>query len=303
MSGQLCEIGVLFGDVAGSTRLYDALGDRAAYAAIETCLRLMREATAAQGGTVVKTVGDEVMGAFRGPAATFNAAVAMQRAMQALPAVSGARGETKLALRVGFHFGPALAENGDFYGDTVNIAARMVGLARAWQILTTDATARLLPASQRSLTRALDELPVKGKAEAIAVVELLWREDASESTTFFTTRPLGTPARAANGLRLKHHEREWLFDHGRETIALGREPTNDIVVSDHRASRKHATIERRGEKWVLIDHSTNGTFVTFTEGQRVGLRHEELILHGAGVISFGDATSGAAPNAIGFTLS
>ena len=73
-------------------------------------------------------------------------------------------------------------------------------------------------------------------------------------------------------------------------FTLGRELTNDLVVEDRKASRQHARIERRGSKYLLVDQSTNGTDLAPRGENEMLVRREEVLLQGAGVISFG--TSG-----------
>lgn len=279
---QTFELGILFADVVGSTRLYETLGDRDALLAIESCVRVMSGVIRSHGGRVVKTIGDEVMAAIPTAPATCDAAVTIQRTIDALVAVAGGNGTAKLALHVGFHFGRVLEENGDFFGDTVNLAARMLGMANAGQILTTSETWQLLSPNQQNATRNLGGLRVKGKAQEVSVVEVIWQESVDMTRAFAPRAP--APGKR---LALTHSQREWTFDDRHASVALGRDASNDIVVADNQASRKHATIERRRDKWVLIDHSMNGTFVTIEGEGEIGLRREELILRGSGIVSFG----------------
>jgi adenylate cyclase len=277
--------GILFSDVAGSTHLYEVLGDRAALAAVERCLEFASRTAVDHGGTVIKTIGDEVMASFAEAGAMVDAAVAMQRRMAAWPPLTMPHGDLKLRLRIGFEFGPAIVTSADVFGTTVNMAARMVGFARGGQIITTGACAALAPA-HGACTRCLDRFPVKGLSEEVQIVEVLWQQ--TQDTTVIP----GLDHRAAwlgrcGRLQLCHHGREWLFAGNGETIALGREPGNHVVVEDRCASRKHATVERRRDKWVLVDHSTNGTFVTFDGEPELSIHHEELLLRGAGAIGLG----------------
>jgi adenylate cyclase len=298
MDNQACNIGILFADVAGSTRLYEAYGDRVALVAIGACLRLMTEEATGNGAVVVKTIGDEIMAAFHSPEAMFTAAVGMQRKIDALPPLKGPPGQTKLAVRVGFHFGPTIVNNDDYFGDTVNLAARMAGIAKGEQIMTTGAMMELVSPWQRRMTRVLDRLAVKGKAEDISVFEVIWQENA-ETTQFNVS---GLSAAASRRLTLRAFEREWLFDSSHQSIAIGREPGNDVVIQDHGVSRRHATIERRRDKWVLIDHSSNGTFVTFSGEQEIRLHREELMLHRTGIASFGHPADSLPTARIQFVL-
>jgi len=76
---------------------------------------------------------------------------------------------------------------------------------------------------------------------------------------------------------------------GQPAVTLGRDPQCDVVITDKMASRMHARIERRRDKFVIVDQSSNGTYVTVDGEREILLRREELILRGKGHISFGHA--------------
>jgi class 3 adenylate cyclase len=292
MTGPPCEIGVLFADVTGSVRLYETHGDETSLAAINTCFRLMTDAVNENGGSVVRTKGDEVMATFPSPDGMVAAAIAMQTGIDGLKPVESPGGTTKLTIRVGLHFGAAIESDGDYYGDSVNVAARMETLARGGQIITTDTVRERLPEMERHGMRDLGAIPVKGRTQPVRAVEILWQD--TTDVTVFNLRP-PTPAVRRVGLKLRHERQAWIFDADCTSIALGREATNDIVLEDQQASRRHATIERRQDKWILIDHSTNGTFVTFVGEREMPLNREEIILHRPGVLCFGQRSGPANP--------
>ena len=84
-------------------------------------------------------------------------------------------------------------------------------------------------------------------------------------------------------------------------VALGRDGHNDVVIADRMASRLHARIERRSGKFVLVDHSSNGTYVTIDGEKPIQLRREALVLRGRGRISFGHAAVEAGAEVVAFT--
>jgi adenylate cyclase len=277
MSTASSELAVLFADVSGSTRIYETLGDERALATIGRCLALMSEASSGYGGCMIKTIGDEAMIVFATADAAAQAAAEMQARVVAEPALDNPR----LAIRVGFHFGPALRTQTDVFGDSVNVAARLVGVAQAGQVITSATTASALSPWLRSRTRELTSLTLKGKLEDMSVCELLWQD--SDDLTTLSTRLVAAPAR----LRVRHGAREILLGEWQGTIALGRDAQNDVVIADRMASRMHARIERRRDRFVVIDHSSNGTFLTIDGEPEVQLRREECVLRGQGRISFG----------------
>jgi adenylate cyclase len=271
---------VLFADVSGSTRLYDTLGNTQALSCIGMCLDIIRDAAQSQGGRVVKAIGDELMCVFPDPGSAARAATEMQNRINMQDPISG----QQLAIRVGMDFGPVILKEGDVFGDCVNVAARMAALAKAGQIITTGGFVEKLPAEMRSMTRSLDSLAVKGKVEEVAVYELM--PVSSEDMTTLATR---YAAKVQVTLRLRHGERELVPGPDVKAVKLGRDPSSDIMIDDRKASREHARIERRRDKYVLIDRSSNGTFVTFQGQAELVVRREEVILYGRGSLSFGHA--------------
>src|SRR5216683_365216 len=279
------ERAILFADVSGSTALYELLGDRPAAKAIEACLDELRGIVAKRDGHVVKTIGDEIMVVFGSGEAACDAAREMQQRVVALPPTAG----VKLAIRIGFHFGLVLEDKADFWGDGVNTAARLAALAKAGQILTSGATANALPAAQRANLRDLDAIQIKGKHEAVRVFELMWGD--SEDATQFAG--LASSARVEARLTLEIGERTVDFPREKAALSLGRDSACDIVVNEKTASRLHARIERRGVQYILIDESTNGTYVQIGADREVLLRRDRVMLRGRGKIAFGTSTAAA----------
>lgn len=270
---------VLFADVAGSTRLYEKLGDKEALYAVERCLNRITRVTEACKGRVVKTIGDGIMAVFETAEGGIDAACQMQHRVTGLPPASG----IKLSIRVGLHCGPVLEENDDFFGDTVNVAARVAQLANGGQVMTSGETLRAVPALSRRATREIEVPPLKGKSNEIRLHEVLWQED--DQLTMRAPDRARTPLRAA--LVVRHSHAEFLVNEERSLLTMGRDQANDILILDKRASRQHARIERRREKFVVIDLSTNGTYVLLDGEAEFVLKREEAILRGQGRISFG----------------
>jgi class 3 adenylate cyclase len=170
-------LAVLFADVSGSTRLYETLGDSAAHRIVAQLLAQLREVIASEGGRVVKTIGDEVMATFDEAGAAVTAARAMQREI----ARAVRSPDAPAGIRIGVHSGPVLEEAGDVFGDTVNVAARMVSLAKVGQILTSGETLDRTPARSRGETRHVDRTRLHGRGEELEVFEVLWGRDSVTS--------------------------------------------------------------------------------------------------------------------------
>jgi len=288
------ERAILFADVSGSTRLYETLGDKPAAKAIEACLASLSEVVVAHRGRVVKTIGDEVMAVFPRAEDASGAANDMQQRVTAMEPVAGNR----LRIRVGFHFGPVLEDKEDFWGDGVNVASRLAGLAKAGQVLTSGATVNAMPAWQRRNLRELADIAVKGKQEALDLYELLW-EDTDDATHIVGLRTITRPAAA---LKLDFKGREIAFPPESSLLAIGRDPAGDVVLTGKNASRRHARIERRRDQYFLVDESTNGTYVTFDGDAELLLRRDQVLLRGKGLVSFGAVSTDPEAETLRFTL-
>ena len=289
MAGVERSLAVLFADVSGSTKLYERLGDSEAMRAVERVIKRMQIAIQGLKGRLVKTIGDEVMATFDTAEDAYLASVEIQQRISDLPSVSG----VKLTVRIGFHFGSVIEESNDVFGDTVNTAARIVGLANSQQTLTSKETVDQLPVTLRAATRDLEQLSVKGKADGVHVFEVLWRP--TEELTM-RAESINKPApKQLEKLCLRYHGKALLLDEKCALMTLGRDLSCDLVIEDRKASRHHARIERRGEKYTLIDQSTNGTYLSPKGERETLLRREEALLQGSGRICFG--SSGNDPQA------
>lgn len=281
MTRQKDTLAVLFAYVSDSTRLYENMGDTAAFTQVRECLQILNDSARHFNGRVVKTIGDGAMCVFGNAGDAAHAAIEMQDRIDLRPPSPG---KSKLTIRIGFHYGAVLREGDDVFGDTVNVAARMAGLAVPGQILTTASSVEALPADLQQKTRRLDALAVKGKAQAIDIRELQWQD--SDSATLVPGRTGGFAQMTEPRLRLICQGRAFEY---RMTMTIGREPNHDIVILDKMASRNHARIEKRLDKFALIDQSANGTYVTISGRDEIVLRREEFILYGSGTIAFGES--------------
>jgi class 3 adenylate cyclase len=279
------ERAILFADVSGSTAFYETLGNKLGSKAVKACLSELREIVEKREGQVVKIIGDEIMAVFEKPETASAAARDMQLRVGAMEPVAG----VKFAIRIGFHFGPVLEDKGDFLGESVNTAARLRSLAKGGQILTSGTTANKLSITQRIYLRDQDTVNLQGKHDAMHVYELLSGD--TEEATHVTG--LATSANVKATLTLEIGGRTLDFPEAKTVLTMGREKTCDIVVAEKTASRNHARIERSGLLFVLIDESTNGTYVQIEGDREVLLRRDRVMLRGRGKIAFGTSTAAA----------
>lgn len=295
MAHKTTNLAILFADISGSTRLYELLGDATARAKVASCLELLTDVIERHDGTVIKTIGDEIMCTFPSAERAAVAACEMHEIIEDEVTEQTVAGPISLAIRVGMHFGPAILESGDVFGDAVNVAARMASMAKAGQIITTQTAVEELPPILKASTRFIDRAPVKGKKETMDIYEVIWQQ---EDVTRMSTGIIGKPEQAVR-MQLSYHNASVVLNDERPQVVLGRSKTADITVEETLASRLHVRIEHRRGKFFIIDQSTNGTYVKFGANEAF-LRREEMPLSGKGMISLGRPFSEAPKEVVHF---
>lgn len=285
--GKDIELAILFADVVGSTRIYEVMGDLRARDMVLTCVEIMRTATELNHGTVIKTIGDEIMATFPTANDALNAASRMQHDIRTHAELK-VEGQP-IAMRIGGHFGPVVLENRDIFGAAVHTANRMTSQAKAGQIMVTSAIVERLAPEWRSAVRQIDVATLKGKTSEDELYEVLWQKE--DATSMLPAIALGAAVarekQKARRVRVRFQGGEIVLDETRTAITIGRAEENDIVIKGNLISRLHAKIELNRNKILLIDQSTNGTFVTTKEGEEAFVRRDSMQLKGEGLIGFG----------------
>jgi class 3 adenylate cyclase len=249
--------------------------------AIARCLEALSQAAELSGGRLVKRRDNEVMALFRTPDAAAAAAARMHVYAETLP-----RAPQQLGVRIGFHTGPVAQRNDDIFGDTVNLALQLVDEAKKGQILTSEHTVSGLSPAVRDSVRPLHRIQVKGKDSPLLLGELVWRKSAKGSVPPLS---IASPTTTHAVLHLTYRGNRVQRRREGDSVTMGRDPNCELFIADPTASRQHCTIERREEKFILRDHSTNGTFVTVDRESEVRLQAEEFTLLRRGWIAFGQS--------------
>lgn len=290
---------IMFADVAGSTRIYESMGNEIAERLIGNCVQGMIDITEKNHGRVIKTIGDEVMSSFPTANDATNAAIEIQKNTEIPDSETG----TSLEIRIGMHFGTAILKDDDLFGDAVNTAARMGGIAKAGQIITTEYLVSTLDEKKKSAARLFDTAKVKGKEEELKIFQIDWEEEGNV-TKFASTAEINRVTNAKGTIFLKFAGEERLYTDSdfKSPVIIGRDVSCNIAINANFASRIHVNIEYRRGKFVLVDHSTNGTYVKFDGQDEIFLRREELPLRGNGAFNLGEVFSENTPGQIAFTI-
>ena len=288
---------VLFADIARSTQMYEQLGDRRAQQLVDDCLSRLSETTRRHGGEVIKTIGDEVMCTFRLAEDAVQAAVEMN---QNFDQRSDGRHAYPISLQIaiGIHCGPVIRKKQDVFGDTVNVAARIVKLAKPRQILLTEPVAQSVPAVSRGNIRYVDTETIRGKSGEMTIREYLWEPKNATVLLKRSALPKTSPTELI--LTWQHHTMR--VDAVRPSVSLGRQDHNDLILNYERVSRSHARIEYRRGKFHLIDHSSNGTYLQRPGKEVLFIQRDETLLSASGIISLGRIATPGSPGAVHFTV-
>ena len=278
------EVAILFADVVGSTQLYDKFGDTKASETVALCLEAMKDATHQFNGTVIKTIGDEVMSTFPTVDEAMKAAITMQ---SRITSDNKQEGRIPVSIRVGCHFGPVVQEQNDIFGAAVHTANRMTSQAKSRQIVISDDTVKRLSDDLRKQTRQIDVATVRGRLDEVALYELLWNPE--EATSMLPTIEWESRDRNVSRLQLGFRDQLIEVNDRRKSVNIGRADDNDLVVKGNLISRIHAKVEMRRGKFVLIDQSTNGTFLQSVRGDETFVRRDSTELVGEGTIGLGRA--------------
>ena len=298
---------VVFTDLFGSTSVYEALGTAQATQAVTQVTNWIAETVGAHGGRVVKMLGDGVLSVFRSNRAAVNAVVEIQRKHQErMVKVTLAH---RLPIRIGIACGDVEIVAGDYYGDAVNVAARLSDLSGANQIWANSAALEGINEAEGVRFRVLGPISIRGRAEPCTVYQVDWEDDAASSLLTMQSDmvPLFDPSQVdtlGGQIELIWMDAKKSFKSFDLPIHIGRLRQAEFVVDDPRVSRTHARIDWRNGSVILVDLSSYGCWLRFSgDGSDLLLRREECVLHGQGEISLGSSFADLSAPIVRFSVS
>lgn len=277
----MSELTVVFADLTGSTGVFEALGNVKATQAITQLTQWIGSVCEANGGHVVKYLGDGVLIVFKDSVQAIETASELQQIHH--DRIVDWPSMLKMRLQVGMARGDVIEQNGDCFGDAVNVASRLSDLSGSEQILASDSVMENLPETYQIRARCLGPIVIRGRNESCVVHRVEWQNEIlSELFTMPgsltpSIQNLSSPVPASIEL-------SWLDFAARFMIAelpvfLGRDADAQFVVQDPRVSRKHAVIEWRAGRFYLRDMSSYGTWLRFSDSKAIlVLRRQECVL-------------------------
>jgi class 3 adenylate cyclase len=285
---------VLFADICRSTVLFSKLGDQEALNLIMKALELAGQIVTEQNGTIIGTIGDEIMCTFNTPEDALISARQIHKMMQQNPLMLS----NQLAMRLGINSGTVVSLSDNIYGDTVNIAARLAQQAKANQTLVSSNTIASIDEILHDQIRHIGQINLRGKSGALDVHELLETDTEEEITEVSSNEKLVT----RSFLMTAHFRtRQMRFDPMLIRFLFGRGQDCDQAIDHPTISREHAELLYRNGQFLLRDFSTNGSFVI--QGDNTNQIHRSSIeLKGEGKIYLG-RTLGLPQFCIKFTCS
>jgi hypothetical protein len=178
----------------------------------------------------------------------------------------------------------------------------MTSQAKSGQILITSAVVDQLSPQWKALVRQIDVSTPKGQSDEVAVFEVLWQPE--EATNMLPSIDPAQRVPAGNArLYLRFRGQEVIVgDKGKVTVTMGRADENDVVIKGNLISRIHARVDAARNRFVLVDESTNGTFIQQDGKDEIYLRRDSAVLTGSGVISMGRVAARGTPLAIEYSV-
>ena len=278
-------VAILFADISKSSRIYELLGDHAAQNLIGRVLARLREESLKFEGQVIKTVGDALICTFDLAENAIEAAKSMLQSMtRPISNAPGMPALSRINIHVGIHYGPVVFDNGDIFGDAVNITSRVVDYANPRQIVATRTAMQHLPECVSHSARYLATITAKNISGEIELCEIVF--ETQDLTAVLDTRRLNEEA-TCRSLYLTWGDQVYLVDSEQPVLSVGREDYNDLVIKCAWISRSHAQIENRNGVFMLNDKSTNGTFIYPSSAAPWHICKGEQPLVGEGFIIFG----------------
>jgi class 3 adenylate cyclase len=270
---------VMIADVCRSTWLFDTLGDEKAAEVVAAVLQQAAAVVGRYHGRVLRSRGDDLLCLFEQPADALRAALEIHAAPLAIPD----HGDLHCEMRVGIHAGPLLYADGELYGDTVNVAARLSELAKGSQTVLSGEVRAGAEGFTTGWFRPLSERSLQGKPGPMLLFELL---DPGEQDEITQVGEADLFMAASNRLTLRFQSVETTLNYLLVRYLLGRSPECDLVLDHPLVSRQHAEIRYHNGAFTLQDFSTNGT-VLISRGELRLLHRGQAELRGKGSLFLG----------------
>ncbi|MDI9348230.1 MAG: adenylate/guanylate cyclase domain-containing protein [Methylacidiphilales bacterium] len=297
---------ILFADITGSTKLYDTYGNQIAESIISISLSKVKDIIKKYNGTVIKTIGDEVMCSFESGNEALDSAAAIHLTFNDHKVLD----KYTISFKIGADYGEVIMSDNDLFGNAVNIASRMTSIARSSQTIYSESLYNYCDEDHKNNSRKYDITNVRGKEAKLTIYEHMWETEENTELTRIASHNSSTFSTEehqylSEEIALTYMGEKFIYQSTlTEAIMLGRAIDNTLAVSSTFASRYHAKIEYRRNKFIINDQSTNGTTIIIEKNNPLYIKREGLPLINNGKIIFGLYKDGEfiSENMIEFTI-
>jgi hypothetical protein len=260
-------------------------------------LKRLERVLASHGGSIVRQMPQSLLASFETAEAALFGACEMQRRCAVIPQIA----DTQIALKIGIHLAIGGRISTSPYDPAEATAAKLSTLLDDASIVISESVANELPPGLREKT-----IPVSNDGSEIPAYAIDWnavpmlRAPAPRSA-----KPPETsqrPDSAHEGILIRHGERVFRFGTDQAVLTIGRDPKSAITINCPKASRQHCRIIYQQGTYVLVDLSTNGTYITENNAPEVLIRKKMATLSGNGRISFGQSWERGGDHAFEFEI-
>lgn len=279
MSKRAAVTSVLFSDIVGSSKLYQQLGNAKAEEKIHFTMQTLTACAQRYSGRVIKTIGDEIMCSFVELSDAAEAAIEMNRLVQ----------DNKIELRTGISCGKLVERDDDLFGDVVNNSAFLTKLARAREILIDEMALDAGGSFPSGKIELIAEMVIKGSDDPCKIYRLNWESKLGHTMSATIIDNANTNNGDKNKrLSLTYQGKRFSINASHPVFVVGRDKSAAALQISHaKISRRHCSVIYKQGKFVLEDHSTNGTFVTQIGAEMTSVHREAFALIGEGTLHLG----------------
>ncbi|MBI4695057.1 MAG: adenylate/guanylate cyclase domain-containing protein [Gammaproteobacteria bacterium] len=286
---------VMFVDIAGSTALYEALGDERARELTTRRLEVLATIARDNNGRIAAELGDELMCFFAQPGDA--AACACQIHARLAELAQAEPGVPPVAVRIGMHYGPGFGRKEDLSEETAKLGHWAARNAKPEQTLATEPVVAALPRIYKAVSRYVDDETWNFVSLShLALYEIIWDVEA---VTACAVEETGKPEpKRYEAVELSSAHGVIRVNAERPVVSVGRAQHNDLMLVQDFVSRQHFSAQFSRGRCTITDKSTNGTLVIPRGGERHLVKRETYPLHGDGVIVLGEPGQDAANSVI-----
>ena len=270
---------IMTADIAGSTALYEKLGDSQAQTLVAACLKSIKARCLDHHGQPLAEVGDQVVVQFAQPVQAAAAASDLHADMHARHVRDGG---PRLRLRIGLHYGLVPSSAVTLAGETAKVAQWVGNHAKPEQTLATKALIDHLPRIYRAVSRYVDDETWNFVAlEHVELYEIIWDV---ESITAYNGEAPSRDIHHYDAVEFSYAGQTVHVDNARPVISIGRGDRSDLVIGKDLVSRQHLSAQFSRGRCTITDNSTNGSMLISQDGERINFKRESLRLTGEGHI-------------------